>query len=135
MGESDIHNPVLEAEIKADAFNVAALATIIKAGPYYGGYSSYHLFSANCWSWARGLTLDIALAQYKAIEVARLHIGEEAGVPMTADELQVCMLTQYGAWGRLLLSLTTGGLYIQLVESGAENSPFSGDPDHRRPKE
>ncbi|KAF5334497.1 hypothetical protein D9611_013783 [Ephemerocybe angulata] len=99
---------VFRVLLQRNRVSLLNLTEIIKNGPYYDGYSQYQLTSANCWSWARGLLLDIALTQYKSIMHAVLYPDKEHPTSMTAEELQVCLLTQYGAFGGLLLRITSG---------------------------
>ncbi|KAF6763679.1 hypothetical protein DFP72DRAFT_873137, partial [Ephemerocybe angulata] len=98
---------VFRVLLQRNRVSLLTLAEIIKNGPYYDGYSQYQLTSANCWSWARGLLLDIALTQYKSTMHAVLYPDKEHPTSMTAEELQVCLLTQYGAFGGLLLRITS----------------------------
>ncbi|KAG1722683.1 uncharacterized protein EDB91DRAFT_1174235 [Suillus paluster] len=60
-------------------------------------HPAYALFSANCWAWSRGIVLVIALESRNIKTVTML------GRDVTSDQLKIYLMTEYGAFGGLLL--------------------------------
>ncbi|KAF4613057.1 hypothetical protein D9613_010705 [Agrocybe pediades] len=103
---------------------VRHIAKVISSESYTTKYPNYGLLSANCWAWARGVLFDIIRHPYcVASEVLVFDTRQTAlrkrndqapshdGVPgerlLTKEELELEMLTNFGAYGRFLLHFTS----------------------------
>jgi hypothetical protein len=88
-------------------FTLKDLAEILGSVSYEEKYPTYGLFSANCWSWSRGFLLDIIFNPRIATSEILKTNGREM-VPITVEEMKLYMLTEFGAYGRLLLHFSSG---------------------------
>ncbi|KAG1818869.1 hypothetical protein EV424DRAFT_956199 [Suillus variegatus] len=61
-------------------------------------HKAYALFSANCWAWSRGIVMAIAIESSSNVETVTM-----SGRDVTLDQLKIYLLTEYGAFGGLLL--------------------------------
>ncbi|KAG1744851.1 hypothetical protein EDB19DRAFT_1960605 [Suillus lakei] len=61
-------------------------------------HEAYALFSANCWAWSRGIVMAIALESSSNVETVTM-----SGRDVTLDQLKIYLMTEYGAFGGLLL--------------------------------
>lgn len=61
-------------------------------------HKAYALFSANCWAWSRGIVMAIAIESSSNVEIVTM-----SGRDVTLDQLKIYLLTEYGAFGGLLL--------------------------------
>jgi hypothetical protein len=62
---------------------------------------SYALFSANCWAWSRGIVLAILLESRPSRRT--IQTVTMSGKDVTSDQLMFYLMTEYGAFGGLLL--------------------------------
>jgi hypothetical protein len=61
-------------------------------------HTAYSLFSANCWAWSRGIAMAIAIESGSNVETVTM-----TGRDVTLHQLKLYLLTEYGAFGGLLL--------------------------------
>ncbi|KAG1778886.1 hypothetical protein EV702DRAFT_142800 [Suillus placidus] len=61
-------------------------------------HKAYALFSANCWAWSRGIVMSIAIDSSSNVETVTM-----LGRDVTLHQLKIYLLTEYGAFGGLLL--------------------------------
>ncbi|KAG1805455.1 uncharacterized protein BJ212DRAFT_867687 [Suillus subaureus] len=61
-------------------------------------HGAYALFSANCWAWSRGIVMAIALESSSNVETVTM-----TGKDITLHQLKYYLLTEYGAFGGMLL--------------------------------
>ncbi|KAG2040416.1 hypothetical protein BDR03DRAFT_948671 [Suillus americanus] len=61
-------------------------------------HEAYALFSANCWAWSRGIVMAIALESSSNVETVTM-----VGRDITLHQLKYYLLTEYGAFGGMLL--------------------------------
>jgi hypothetical protein len=61
-------------------------------------HTAYALFSANCWAWSRGIAMAIAVESSSNVETVTM-----TGRDVTLAQLKIYLLTEYGAFGGLLL--------------------------------
>ncbi|KAG0696791.1 hypothetical protein DFH29DRAFT_183320 [Suillus ampliporus] len=66
-------------------------------------HPAYALFSANCWAWSRGIVMAIAL-ESRNVETVTM-----SGRDVTLDQLKIYLMTEYGAFGGLLLRCIENG--------------------------
>ena len=102
---------VFEIRLRPSAFTLKDLAKILEDESYEKKYPEYGLFSANCWAWSRGLLLDIIHHPHATTSEILKTNGKEM-VPITVEEMKLYMLTEYGAYGRLLLHFTSGNFHV-----------------------
>lgn len=67
-------------------------------------HTAYALFSANCWAWSRGIAMAIAIESGSNVEAVTM-----TGRDVTLHQLKIYLLTEYGAFGGLLLRCTEKG--------------------------
>jgi len=60
-------------------------------------HPAYALFSANCWAWSRGIVMALVL------ESRNIQTVTMSGKDVTLDQLKFYLMTEYGAFGGLLL--------------------------------
>ncbi|PPQ82490.1 hypothetical protein CVT25_007328 [Psilocybe cyanescens] len=102
------------------------LAQLLASESYAVKHPHYGLFSANCWSWSRGVFFDIIRHHRVAVKEASTFKngsvsacrkgGEDIGedeIAMGKEELELFVLTQYGAYGRALLHFTSENFYAR----------------------
>ncbi|KAF9524780.1 hypothetical protein CPB83DRAFT_860688 [Crepidotus variabilis] len=95
----------LESSPDVEPFTLKHLARILGDGSYEEKYPKYGLFSANCWAWSRGFLFDITQHVDVTTKIRKTN-GKEM-VPITLEEMRLYMLTEYGAYGRLLLHFSS----------------------------
>ncbi|KAG2136645.1 hypothetical protein DEU56DRAFT_901522, partial [Suillus clintonianus] len=61
-------------------------------------HEAYALFSANCWAWSRSIVLTMALEFWRNVETVTM-----SGRVVTLDQLKFYLMTEYGAFGGMLL--------------------------------
>ncbi|KAG2130158.1 uncharacterized protein EDB93DRAFT_87926 [Suillus bovinus] len=61
-------------------------------------HKAYALFSANCWAWSRGIAMAVAIESSSNVEIVTM-----SGRDVTLHQLKIYLLTEYGAFGGLLL--------------------------------
>ena len=96
---------------QVEPFTLKDLAKILEDESYEDKYPKYGLFSANCWAWSRGFLFDI-VRHPRAVTSEILKTNGKEMVPITVEEMKVYMLTEYGAYGRLLLHVSSGIVHI-----------------------
>lgn len=119
-----IYDIVFEVTLKPTTegpLRLRHLAQLLASESYAVKHPHYGLFSANCWSWSRGVFFDIIRHHRVAVKEASTFKngsvsacrkgGEDIGedeIAMGKEELELFVLTQYGAYGRALLHFTSG---------------------------
>ncbi|CAA7264014.1 unnamed protein product [Cyclocybe aegerita] len=104
----------LRSSPEVEPFTLKDLAKILKDESYEEKYPRYGLFSANCWAWSRSLLLDVIRRPQAARAVSEiLKTNGREMVPITVEEMKLYMLTEYGAYGRLLLHFSSDDYYAQ----------------------
>jgi hypothetical protein len=93
-------------------FTLYYLANILRK--YQNDHPMYRLFGANCWAWSRAIILDIIKPPRRIERVTMANKDPD----ITPDQLKIYLMTEYGAWGGLLLRC--------VGESWSLSCPFLG---------
>ncbi len=103
---------VFEIKLRSSTFTLKDLAKILDDESYEEKYPHYGLFSANCWAWSRGFLFDIIIRHSTSATFEILKTNGKEMVPVTVEEMKLYLLTEYGAYGRMLLHFSSGKSHI-----------------------
>jgi len=101
------------------------LAKVLSSEDYSKKYPNYRLLSANCWAWSRGVLFDVIRhpssvpSEIMTFDRPSSALGRDivSGPPelseggqrvLSKEEVELEILTNYGAYGNVLLHLSSG---------------------------
>jgi hypothetical protein len=87
----------IDMSYTASPFTLRSLAEILRH--YQNDHPMYRLFGANCWAWSRAIILDIINPPHRIERVLMANKYQD----ITPEQLKIYLMTEYGAWGGLLL--------------------------------
>jgi hypothetical protein len=87
----------IDPSYSGSPLTLQSLAEILRR--YQKDHPMYRLFGANCWAWSRAIILDIVNPPQRIERVMMANKGQD----VTPEQLKIYMMTEYGAWGGLLL--------------------------------